>query len=782
LLNDPTIPENDTTQRETSQRVFDRVSEALHYLSHAQHAISDLMLDLSTTVPRHLCCRPILVEQSAFVSSGIALPGPVIPLAQVIRPNGNNNETNGNNNNASPAQTPTIRFTHPVQLAPPATAATPPPTTATTENQNRDGQQQPPQPPPQPPPRGPVPGLQNLNNNNNQQGQSRSQQIPISISRVNSSRRVPSLLIPMRPGNSPQFQVARLIQAVMNSAPLHADVHVEINGPNMTSGPQTTTTTTNNTTDSANNELTINIHVGDTNQPRVTTATHPTTSTQTRSTARPHVHLTNLPSAQVRNIRSAANMLSAFDRFLPCNSHHIRDNQQVDNQNAPNVLLRNRQPQRPADRQNVPRPQRAQSDSRLESQRIIIQNNIANSGSLDSETHEFASLGGTILNTPISILGGELSIQDLLSVPPSMLNRIREGLLAHLQASFFNGSSITDENMSAGINRGIELLDVYLQPLSQLDLPDYDARRSVENLIKDFLPVIFSLIRDDISPELGTRLVRATNTFVKRLFTILVTCIGRNNTKTYFSQISQMAISSNILNTIPQSHLQILINRQVDEIETDLSDVREFLVIRRPAPGENMEQLSNQLQPMEIDEIDEPTSSPSMNVDQEEVVVSVVNREQLIQPPAVEDEENLPAVVIGSEPWHINFPTSSWIPVITRDIARQRRQNQQPPFSDAYLSGMSSKRRKIISETKPPIDVQNMLSEGIRRAINTTGLGSSNMQTSIDEISSAISSDPAVQLSYKEALKNNVQERLQKEPDYNPDRFPSSSKYFNNNK
>lgn len=126
------------------------------------------------------------------------------------------------------------------------------------------------------------------------------------------------------------MQVARLIQAVVNAAPIHADIHVQINAggnppgssapstpgtgstttSNSNGGPQANPTMTNNTSTNTNSGSNDNG-----SQSRFATVTLPTTSTQTRSTSRPHVH--SIPPAHIRNVRPIpANLLSSFDRFV----------------------------------------------------------------------------------------------------------------------------------------------------------------------------------------------------------------------------------------------------------------------------------------------------------------------------------------------------------------------------------------------------------------------------------------------------------------------------------
>lgn len=127
------------------------------------------------------------------------------------------------------------------------------------------------------------------------------------------------------------------------------------------------------------------------------------------------------------------------------------------------------------------------------------------------------------------------------------------------------------------------------------------------------------------------------------------------------------------------------------------------------------------------------------------------------------------------------------------------RQNPQGPFTDAYISGMSSKRRKLIAETKPPSDVPSLIADNVREAFHGAAINPATVvpasavaaaaaaggsgvaggfPASLNEFSSTIADDAALHSSYCEAMRASVRERLAKDPNYDAKRFPNCSKYF----
>lgn len=769
LQNEPTFEEADTTGRQNSQRLFDRVSEAFHYLSHAQHAISDLMLDVSRPAPRYLCCRPILVEQSGYVSSNNYTS---------YSPSANGPITIQTGSSTPRQQVPTSANSS----ATPATNSAPTPAASTSagaddlsDNGNIVNTEDTTVTPPSTPASAPI--------------------VPVGGQSLNASSPIQGL------SANHQLQVARLIQAVVNSAPIDADFHVQINAPSILSigvpmnasvRPQATQASATPATDSStttaaeptetsststessaptsssssaaatsstttSSDSNSNTNSAGLNQARVDTTTHPTTSTQTRSTARPQVQVANIPSAWNSRV-IPANMLSSFDRFLPCNSHHIRDSESRENgaNNNNNSINQTFAPPRVQTRvlRRVRRPNSTSLPGNLDGIVSPAASTRSPSPSMRSSSGSRATLVGRLANCP----GGSNHTRNCL----------RNQLISFIGSTMFDNSPVSEVGMSAAIEKAIVYLNEILVFLPQYDTEEYNSRASVEKLVRSTIPLIINLINDtsDIF-NFETRLHQELKTLFDRLFGILYVCVGQMNAELYWGQIKNVVLLA-IRKRFKGEALSFL-SVQVKDRSSDsvtaplLEDIKRFLVLRDPTNSTS----NNEVTPMETDSASGSSSSSS--------------HFEMSTPPPQRDDE-IPPVIVGSNPWHRNFP-ATWLPVITRDISLHPRDNvPQPPFSDAYISGMSAKRRKLIQSTKPPHDVKSLLAESVRRAIQTTGLqspSSSNPTQSVDEISNAIATDTTVQASFCETLRNGVKERLKTDTDFNADKFPHTSKYFN---
>ncbi|XP_055842288.1 large proline-rich protein BAG6 isoform X2 [Episyrphus balteatus] len=772
LQNEPTFEENDTTGRENSQRLFDRVSEAFHYLSHAQHAISDLMLDVSRPAPRYLCCRPILVEQSGYVSSN---------NYTTYSPSGNGPVTI-QTGSSTPRQQAAAAAASASSSTPAASSASSTPATATAASTSASAD----------------------NSSDNSSSVSGGGQgatatppttpasAPNGVQSANASSPIAGL------SANHQLQVARLIQAVVNSAPIDADFHVQINAPSILSigvplnanmraqASQSSSATAPNSTQSSSSSSSSSSTTTETsstattsssaaaaasstattgsdsnttstglNQARVDTTTHPTTSTQTRSTARPQVQVSNIPSAWNSRV-IPANMLSSFDRFLPCNSHHIRDNEARENgtNNNNNSVGQPFTPPRVQSRfiRRVRRPNSTSSPGNLDG--ISIASSAASPRSASPSVRSSSSSRATT-----AAAGANYT-----------RNCLRNQLISFIGATMFDGSPVSEVGMSAAVEKAIQYLNEILIFLPQYDTTEeYNSRASVEKLVRLSVPLIVNLINDSTeSFNFESRLRAEFKTLFDRLFGILFVCVGQINAELYWAQIKNIVLLAirKRFKGEALSFLSIQIkDRNSDSVTAPLlEDVKRFLVSKDP---KNKTTSNNEEIPMDIDS--PPGSSSSSS-----------HFEMSTPPPQAEEE--LPPVIVGSHPWHRNFP-ASWLPVITRDIALHPRDNvPQPPFSDAYISGMSAKRRKLIQSTKPPHDVKSLLAESVRRAIQTTGLqnpSSSNPTQSADEISNAIATDTTVQASFCETIRSGVKERLKTDTDFKEDKFPHTSKYFN---
>ncbi|XP_043648020.1 large proline-rich protein BAG6 isoform X8 [Drosophila teissieri] len=922
LQNDPTFEESDTAGRENAQRIFDRVSEAFHYLSHAQHAISDLMLDLSQPGPRVLTCRPILVEQSGYIrSNNIFTPNFLAPASGLLNEPFRNRAPG--TASAAGTQTPTTAGT-PTAVAPPQAANLQAATDASrsaaamAEIASRAAGAAAEM----------AAGAASAAAAAARDLSSDQVEDPVDEPMVapNAAGAATSAQQQQRLEMDTQMEMARIIQAMVNGQRPN-DVHVEFNAPNvmsinlpvhvMTTVRQAPAPGSSETAEPSASEFSPESApaTGNAESPNAASTssgtrsgdqranTLPTTSTQTRSTSRPQIQIGGNNNWGGR----IAPTHTAFDRFLPCNSHHIREPEQLLQNNNTNrststapaggasVLsptaaavtrpvttgriqrgsntfrpMWSSRRQRPASEQlNSLRPAawaqaqtqtthaqaahvgagstngagvgagagagrvRPTGGSPINRDRLAARTAHVGGGStngglpsgrrgrLQAATSRLSRQFPTLLanfllnnlrnNAPTASVGSAVAAEGGSAAsssgeaapiasttpvgPPQTVlptstptaggdsNNLRSQLRSFLNDSLFVGVPINEQTIPGAIGRALDWFAESLVYLPQYERPEYNSRDSVCNILRVSLRLIIELCNGAPGGADGAQfeqsLKQICDQFRKRLYSVLFLCLGSANAELYWRQLMRLLCTpmrSNFRNEALQ-FLCIYIDPTIPA-QTDTADAQQFLVLRsvQAAPPTAADEPFVAPPPFALNPQQQQPQEQSLDTDVEMAEVAASSSSSS---PAAD----LPAVIVGSEPWHMSFP-NDWLPVITRDLQTQAEQSSrpQPPFSDAYISGMSAKRRKIIQSEKPTASVECLIANGVQRAIQSVGLGgtsgsASSSSISMDTVIGSIAHDSTVQAAYTDAVRNSLKERIKQDVDFKSSKYPQIAKF-----
>jgi len=211
-------------------------------------------------------------------------------------------------------------------------------------------------------------------------------------------------------------------------------------------------------------------------------------------------------------------------------------------------------------------------------------------------------------------------------------------------------------------------------------------------------------------------------------------------------------------------------------VTSDMVDARKAarearIAARNQQPSETTEEP----EAMETTPSSHPETEPAAPI-QREAAVTFRTGSSVIPPP--DQEQNfpssllaVPSVTPSTLPAMSALP-ASWLPIIARD--QEMTAGNRQPNSDAYLSGQPSKRRRLNADCKPRGEVKHLVEQSLKEAIEQTGLQPSSGAPSVIE---QVISNTNVQDAVEKMTKENFQARSRDGEDFQAEKFPAVKKF-----
>ncbi|XP_053976344.1 large proline-rich protein BAG6 [Hylaeus volcanicus] len=813
---------------EESQRIVDGVSQSLHYISHACHALSDIIVDMTQQPPRNLRCRPIIIQHSAILQPGI----PIQVEAHISLHGRNANNNNGGEENADSANT--VPQSESNEATTEETNQQPGQEAASQQTEQQQEQTQ-----------SPFGTVFNLPNNvevlmevspeNNMDAPSGNEQPPTGENNNNNNNnnggRVGGTIGSFTWGSAPPPDFIRNLMQAAGYMVQGGITSTTITTQNPPTGGQQTVTSS----------LDGNTNAGQSTQARSNVGTHPTTATQTRSTSRPHVFH---QQAHSLGVGMSIGQGLDFDPFLPCNSHHVRRTSTTTSSTVTSTPQGTRTA-RTSTPETQSQPQTATTSTTtnntsptnttvlISSQerptRNLIRQLLRSSGQPlgnigfdinnrrilgdDARASQMArSLANTTMrfripesvhnSTPfftsqnpeneenffinlISVISDNMSIRDLSRLPVDSLEPIVRQRLA-LQEFFQNNfPNTTTETLHEQV---AERLLPNLRPHIQSFLPQeemvpfrtrngsrIDINATIEALLRRYIKYFLSFIFDsDIDDErFGEETREVLLRFLKKTLGVLQYVIGFGPAleiiSHFLSKILELCdpVLRRWIKAVFLSRWNIMIRfpeRRTPPLLIYKNETTTPPTTLPSAPAHQRSQTQSEVEHMETEIIEERTNSEAS---------------------ALDDSEEIPERFPGQA-----ILPSDWVPIIAQDGVRQRRQVQTQEmtnggvatFSDAYIGTLPIKRRKLYEQQKPqllvsPTPNHSVVAASMERLVRE-GVTRAGVEE-VDGAAVAVAVDPGVRRAFGQAIRECLNPRRYETPDFpDPVRFPNATKYF----
>ncbi|XP_054831413.1 large proline-rich protein BAG6 isoform X2 [Eublepharis macularius] len=351
------------------------------------------------------------------------------------------------------------------------------------------------------------------------------------------------------------------------------------------------------------------------------------------------------------------------------------------------------------------------------------------------------------------------------------LQRIQPQLSRFFREEYLHGQEPTERSVRMATCNLINGLEEYIrESFASVRVRDgVDITRTNLEFLQEQFNRIATHILHCADSTFGFRLLELCNQGLFECLALNLYCLQGEQaalTAVINDRIRRMSADMNPslvswLTTMMSMRLQVILEHMPVTEEQILQYVRRVGDPPQPVPEEPMDLQATEQHPEALQR--ESAASPAPATTAEEAMP-----QQRGEPEHEEPQQGEPPAP-EAEPWAAAVPPE-WVPIIREDIQNQRKLKQQPPLSDAYLSGMPAKRRKTMQGDGP----QLLLSEAVSKAAKGAGV---KPLTSPESLHRDLA-EPALQESYRQQLKSDLQKRLQADPSFTPQRFPNAQQAF----